>query len=81
MIEQADTPFKLKIKEEFAALKSGAKPKYEVPSHLPTLATLRFVLTRCCEIRSVPRKVRTFFIKLKLIINNSFLFYHLNVFQ
>jgi hypothetical protein len=58
MIEQADTPFKLKIKEEFAALKSGAKPKYEVPSHLPTLATLRFVLTRCCEIRSVPRKVK-----------------------
>nr|CAH0110430.1 unnamed protein product [Daphnia galeata] len=56
MIGQADTPFKLKIKEEFAALKSGAKPKYEVPSHLPTLATLRFVLTRCCEIRSVPRK-------------------------
>ncbi|KAK4008203.1 hypothetical protein OUZ56_013355 [Daphnia magna] len=56
MTEQADIPFKLRVKEEFAAMKSGTKPKYEVPSHLPNLATLRFVLTRCCEIRSVPRK-------------------------
>ena len=58
MIDQADTPFKLKVKEELAGIKSGSKLKFEIPSHLPTSATLRFVLTRCCEIRSVPRKVQ-----------------------
>ncbi len=57
MIDQADTPFKLKVKDELAGMKTGSKPKYEIPSHLPILATLRFVLTHCCEIRSVPRKV------------------------
>lgn len=63
MFDKADVPFQLKVKEELAGLKSGSKLKYEIPSHLPTLATLRFVLTRCCEIRSVPRKVRFTFSK------------------
>lgn len=77
MIEQADTPFKLQVKEEFAAMKSGTKLKYEVPSHLPTLATLRFILTRCCEIRSVPRKVSSVYLDFSLvrfICINPFLF-------
>lgn len=59
IIEKADTSFKLKVKEELVGLKSGSKPKYEIPSHLPKLGTPRFVLTRCCEIRSVPRKVKS----------------------
>ena len=57
LIDQADTTYVLSIKKEVAELKAGAKPKYEIPSHLPSPATLRYALTNCCEIRSVPRKV------------------------
>ena len=57
LIEKADTPFHLRVKEELKELKSGAKLKYEIPSHIPYPSTLRFVLTHRCEIRSVPRKV------------------------
>lgn len=56
LLDRADVPFRLSVRPELAALKMGSKLKYLIPPHLPQQATLRHVLTHCCEIRSVPRK-------------------------
>jgi len=60
LLDKADLPFILSIKKELVGLMVGSKPKYEIPAHLPKAATLRYVLTNCTEIRSVPRKVHPF---------------------
>lgn len=57
--DYADVPYELKVKEAVAGLKSGSKAKYEVPSHIPRLGTLRSTLTRFCDIRGAPKKVST----------------------
>ena len=59
LLDKADLPFILTIKKELVVLMAGSKPKYEILAHLPKAATLRYVLTNCTEIRSVPRKVHT----------------------
>ena len=55
--DRADVPCEIKVKEELVSLRSGTKAKFDTPAHIPTVATLRFIFTYCCEIRSVPRKV------------------------
>ena len=55
--DYADVPYELKVKEAVAGLKAGAKPKYEVPSYIPRLGTLRSTLARFSDIRGAPKKV------------------------
>ena len=59
LAQQENVPVKLTVNQELASLTTGTKRKYDVPSHLPTSpSTLGYILQYCCEIRSVPKKVR-----------------------
>lgn len=71
--DRADIPCEVKVKEELATLSSGTKSKYDIPGHIPKLATLRFIFTHCCEIRSVPRKVMAIQIAYSFSILTQFL--------
>jgi hypothetical protein len=57
LLDKSDVPFYLNIRQDLVHLKTGNRPKYQIPPFLPNPGTLRHALTYCCEIRSVPRKV------------------------
>ena len=46
---------------ELSVLSATAKRAAAVPKHYPSTSTIRQLLSTCCDIRAVPKKVWLFF--------------------